>query len=124
MKKYIILLILVLVTSVGFSQDPTLIRVIDPTLYELQISAEKVQLIDVRTPEEFKEGHIEAAENIDFLAEGFLPKFKKFDKNKPLYIYCRSGNRSSKAAAKLSEMGFSEIIDLEGGYKAWTARER
>lgn len=123
MKKYIILLVLVLVTSVGFSQDSTRIKVIDRVAYELQLSNEQVQLIDVRTPEEFKEGHIKGAENIDFLAEGFLPKFERFDKNKPLYIYCRSGNRSAKAAAKLSEMGFSQIIDLKGGYKAWTSQE-
>lgn len=123
MKKNIILLVLVLVTSVGFSQDSTRIKVIDRVAYELQLSNEQVQLIDVRTPEEFKEGHIKGAENIDFLAEGFLPKFERFDKNKPLYIYCRSGNRSAKAAAKLSEMGFSQIIDLKGGYKAWTSQE-
>lgn len=105
------------------AQDSTIVQVIDPEVYELQIEKEEVQLVDVRTPEEFNEGHIEGAENIDFLADGFLPNFEKFDKSKPLYIYCRSGNRSGKAAAKLSEMGFSKIIDLKGGYKAWTAEE-
>ena len=44
---------------------------------------------------------------------------QKFDKDEPLYIYCRSGNRSSKAAAQLTEAGFKKIIDLKGGYKAW-----
>ena len=110
-------------TIVSFVQDSARIKIIDSEAYQQEIQKEQVQIVDVRTPGEYATGHIGGAENIDFLAEGFLPKFEKFDKEKPIYIYCRSGNRSRKAAANLLEMGFLEVIDLEGGYKAWTAGE-
>ena len=101
------------------AQEKVELEVIGPVKYQEEISAEEVQLVDVRTPEEYSEGHIKGAENIDFFADNFLVQFEKLDKDRPIYIYCRSGNRSSKVAAKLSEAGFSRIIDLKGGYKAW-----
>lgn len=89
---------------------------LSPSSFKEDVSDKKVQLVDVRTAEEFEEGHIEKAVNIDFLAEGFDEKFDNFHKDQPIYIYCRSGNRSGKAAKILSEMGFETIYDLEGGY--------
>lgn len=118
MKKTLLLLFIFFYVQPLLAQDSTAFVVIEPVEYKQQIS-EKVQLIDVRTSEEFAEGHIEGADNIDFLAEGFLTKFKDYKKDEPLYIYCRSGNRSSKAAKKLSEAGFEKIIDLKGGFLAW-----
>ena len=78
-----------------------------------------VQLIDVRTPKEYNEGHIKNAENIDFYNDQFYDDMSKLDKTKPLYIYCRSGGRSGKAAAKLKELGFKEVYDLQGGILDW-----
>ena len=76
-----------------------------------------VQLIDVRTSEEFNAGHIEGAINIDFKNEEvFYQSFQRLDKKNPVYVYCRSGNRSKKSADKLLEMGFSKVYDLKGGY--------
>ena len=98
-------------------------KVISPGEFRHKINEKKVQLIDVRTPEEFREGHIEGAININFFSDKFSSDFEKLNKNEPLYIYCRSGNRSAKAATKLLEMGFTNVIDLEGGYKAWTAQD-
>lgn len=77
------------------------------------------QLVDVRTPEEFNEGHIEKAVNHNFYDDDFLQNFADFDKNKPLLIYCRSGGRSGKAYKLLKKEGFSVIYDLEGGYSKW-----
>lgn len=79
----------------------------------------EIQLIDVRTPKEYKEGHIGNAENIDFLANDFTEKIKTLDKSKPVYIYCKSGNRSGKATKALYDAGFNTIYDLEGGILAW-----
>lgn len=104
----------------GFSQGTAVIEVIEPEQYQQQINKKDVQLVDVRTSQEYKEGHIKGARNIDFFAEDFVEQFQDLDKEKPVYIYCRSGNRSSKASKKLAEAGFKKIIDLEGGYKAWT----
>ena len=83
-----------------------------------------VQLIDVRTSEEFNAGHIEGAINIDFKNEEvFYQSFQRLDKKNPVYVYCRSGNRSKKSADKLLEMGFSMVYDLKGGYIDWNLNE-
>ena len=119
MKKAFYLLVFLMISVVATAQDKAGIKVIEPAQFGQEITSEEVQLIDVRTPEEFEAGHIRGAENIDFLGDDFLTAFNKLDKERPIYIYCRSGNRSAKAAAKLSEIGFKEIIDLKGGYKAW-----
>ena len=83
-----------------------------------------VQLIDVRTSEEFNAGHIEGAINIDFKNEEiFYRSFEKLDKSKPVYLYCRSGNRSKKSADILIELGFSKVYDLNGGFIEWNLNE-
>ena len=89
--------------------------VLDVPTYKDSITKQKVQLIDVRTPEEYNSGHIEYAENIDFYSGKFTTEFNKLDKEEPIYIYCRSGSRSKQTGAKLSAMGFKEIYDLKGG---------
>ena len=80
---------------------------------------EGTQLIDVRTPEEFSEGKIDDAKNIDYYSADFKEQMAKLDKTKPVLLYCRSGARSGKSAEILSEMGFMEIYNLEGGYLGW-----
>jgi rhodanese-related sulfurtransferase len=76
-------------------------------------------IIDVRTPAEFSSGYIEGAINIDFFSDDFLAQIGKLNKNETLFIYCRSGNRSSKAAQKIRDLGFKEIVDLQGGINNW-----
>ncbi|MDA8970764.1 rhodanese-like domain-containing protein [Flavobacteriaceae bacterium] len=84
------------------------------------VTQHNVQLIDLRTPNEYSSGHIDKAINIDFLNQnGFKAAFSKLDKKKPLYLYCRSGNRSSRAAKQLAGLGFEKIYDLKGGYMKW-----
>jgi len=76
-------------------------------------------IVDIRTPFEFKRGYIKGAENINYYSKDFLEQMSKFDKNEPIYIYCRSGNRSSSASRKLLKLGFKEIYDLRGGILNW-----
>jgi rhodanese-related sulfurtransferase len=76
-------------------------------------------IIDIRTPREFQQGYIEGAININYYDKTFLAQVAKFDKNKPIYIYCRSGSRTSSAARKLNKLGFSEVNDLHGGIISW-----
>ncbi|HZJ20660.1 MAG TPA: rhodanese-like domain-containing protein [Pricia sp.] len=96
------------------------IAVLDRDTYADAITGSKIQLVDVRTANEFKGGHIKNAMNIDFYnVVNFQKSFKKLDKNKPVYLYCRSGARSQKVARKLVDMGFSQIYDLKGGYMGW-----
>jgi rhodanese-related sulfurtransferase len=70
-------------------------------------------LLDVRTPEEFSAGYIESAENLPLadIQSGQIPQISK---DKPLYVYCRSGNRSAEATKLLQNAGFSNVIDLGG----------
>lgn len=80
---------------------------------------DSVQLVDVRTPEEYAEGHIAGAENIDWYNDDFINiALKTLDKNKPVAVYCRSGKRSAEAANKLVEQGY-KVTNLEGGIIAW-----
>ena len=119
MKKLTLIFLFSIISFAVFAQEKPEIKVLEPAEYKKEISQESIQFIDVRTPEEFEAGSIEGAKNIDFLADDFLKKMEVLDKNGPVYIYCRSGNRSAKAAAQLTEMGFQQVIDLKGGYKAW-----
>jgi rhodanese-related sulfurtransferase len=88
--------------------------------YATQIVTNNIKPFDVRTPSEFHSGHIKKAINVDiFNAGNFNSYFEKLDKDKPVYLYCRSGARSQKAARKLLKMGFAQVYDLKGGYNSW-----
>ncbi len=78
-------------------------------------------LVDIRTPEEFAEGHIPGSVNVNFKKRTFKSYISKFDKNKPILIYCRSGNRSGKAEKVMRALGFKEVYDLKSGFKGWKA---
>ena len=78
-------------------------------------------VLDVRTPQETAEGIIPNAVTIDFYAPDFKDQVSKLDKNKAVYVYCRSGGRSSNAAQILKDLGFKEIYNLNGGITAWQA---
>ena len=78
-------------------------------------------IIDVRTPEEFAEGHIENAVNIDFYSATFRDDLDKLDKDKTYLIYCRSGRRSGLAVPMMQELDFMEVYDMLGGIARWTA---
>lgn len=95
------------------------IQVLSPEAFKSQISNGKVQLVDVRTPNEYKAGHIQGAKNIDFYSGKFASEFNKLKKDQPIYVYCRTGARSRHAANKLAGMGFTEIYDLKGGIVRW-----
>ena len=77
-------------------------------------------IIDIRTPGEFRSGYIKGAKNINLFSKTFLDEIAKFDKNESIYIYCRSGNRTSSASKKISNLGFKQVYDLNGGIKNWT----
>lgn len=77
------------------------------------------QLLDVRTPDEYGEGHLAKAANVDYKSPDFKEKIAKLDKSKPVYVYCLSGGRSAAAATALHESGFKEVYDMKGGYLKW-----
>lgn len=82
--------------------------------------SEQAILVDVRTEEEFDLGHLCGALNIDFKAADFKANIQKLPKSTPVYLYCKTGIRSGSAATILEELGFENIINLEGGYMDYT----
>jgi rhodanese-related sulfurtransferase len=79
-----------------------------------------LRLIDVRTPREFQAGHIKGAKNIDVMnPSSFDQQLGGMEKEAPVFVYCRSGQRSRNASKRMLKMGFSEVYDLKGGYMAW-----
>ena len=79
-------------------------------------------LLDVRTPEEYSEGHIEGATLIDYNDSSFDSEIDKLDKDATYLIYCRSGGRSGKAVHKMIGTGFKDVTNMEGGYNAWSSK--
>ena len=76
-------------------------------------------IIDVRTPEEFASGHIEAAINLDYYSESFGDQLDQLDKSKTYLIYCRSGHRSANAVSMMAELNFQEVYNILGGIEQW-----
>ena len=76
-------------------------------------------IIDVRTPEEYAEGHIQGALNINVKSESFVTEIENLSKSDTLLVYCRSGRRSLYAAQVMVSFGFQKIYDLEGGFLNW-----
>ncbi|MCI4442375.1 MAG: thioredoxin fold domain-containing protein [Lentimicrobium sp.] len=98
------------------------IKDIDPKAFsEKIIATPNAQIIDVRTPQEFAAGHIDNALNINWLGDDFVVNAEKLDKTKPVFVYCKTNNRSPLAAAKLEELGFKTIYELQGGLLKWDA---
>ncbi len=80
-------------------------------------------IIDVRTPQEFADGYIEDASNIDFYSETFRDELDSLDKSKTYLIYCRSGARSGKTLNMMAELDFEKVYNVLGGILAWKAEE-
>ena len=117
MKKITFLLTaFVMVGLLSFAQGKDLS--IDE-FYAATKNNKRIQLIDVRTPGEFNSGHLINAENIDFKDRKFIEEAETLNKNKPTYIYCRSGHRSSQAMKAMIDAGFRKVYNLEGGIMAW-----
>jgi phage shock protein E len=81
-----------------------------------------VVILDVRTPEEYAEGHIHGALNMDGSAGDFAEKAGALNKSATYLVYCRSGRRSAQACGELAGLGFGQLYNLEGGVSAWSAR--
>ena len=92
--------------------------------FKKEILNQDIQLIDVRTSKEFNQGHISNAKSIDYFSSSFKTELNQLNKEKPVYIYCRSGKRSGKASKIFSELGFKKIYDLNGGYLAWSKENK
>ncbi len=80
-------------------------------------------ILDVRTPGEYQSGHIAGAVLLDYYSADFKNELAKLDKNKIYLVYCRSGNRSRKAAQVMKELQFTKVYNMLGGVIAWQNKE-
>ena len=94
---------------------------IDVKTLKNKLENEEITLLDVREVSEYKGGHIEGAVNtpLSSLDANQLP----YPKDEPIYVICRSGNRSAQAASQLQDAGYTEIYDVSGGMMAWESIE-
>ncbi len=81
----------------------------------------KEPIIDVRTPNEFNQGHIKNAINININDANFINLINKLDKSKPVFVYCLSGARSTNALNQMRNQGFNVVYNLAGGMMKWRA---
>ena len=105
------------------TQQKPFVKKIDKATIQSEVIGKDVQLVDVRTPMEYGQGHIDDAVNFNVNDEGFLSQIETLDKNKPVYLYCKMGGRSNRAAELLKSKGFSQIYDYTGGYTDWSSKD-
>lgn len=86
---------------------------------ELLASGEKVTVLDVRTPEEFADGHLKDAVNVNFNGGDFEAQLAKLDPSKPYLVHCAAGGRSGKSMALFKKLKFTKVYHLADGYNGW-----
>lgn len=123
MKKIILLSLFslgLLISPASFAQELDSAKTISIQKFVKKAKHPNKNLVlDVRTPDETKEGHIEGALFADFWGDGFSEEIEKLDKSKTYLVYCKSGIRSQKAANQMKELGFKKVYTLAGGLNAW-----
>ena len=92
---------------------------VDPETPAALAQDESITVIDVRTPEEYAEGHIVGASLLDFYEPTFADQLAELERDGTYLLYCRSGNRSGQAASIMSGLGFEQVYDLQGGVIAY-----
>lgn len=92
---------------------------LDPAAFAAALKLPGTTVIDVRTPAEFADGHLQGAVNIDIASPDFTAQVAALDPSAPYAVYCRSGNRSAAALAEMSRVGMTGAYHLGGGIGAW-----
>ncbi len=125
MKRILFILLVIMVMAAGCSGSSSYKDLeVEEFAQMLSDRQDGVLLLDVRTPEEFAEGHIPGALNVNWFDEDFLEQLESvLRKDIPVLVYCRGGNRSARAAALIQSSGY-RAYNLLGGYQSWTAAGR
>lgn len=117
MKRILAIAVLAFVTFTGVAADAKNISVAEAA--KIIKSDTNVVVLDVRTPEEFKSGHIKGAKNIDFNDKDFAKKMDELDKSKTYIIHCAAGGRSGRACKQVSSMKFKKMLHMNEGFSKW-----
>ena len=118
MKRSLILMLSTLfffLPSFGVSAGLEVINVSTSQFNELMKNHPEMMVLDIRTPGEFNQRHIKGAVNIDFYSPDFVNKLSKLDKDEPMLMHCRSGNRSAQSLVIFQKLGFKKIYHLNYG---------
>jgi rhodanese-related sulfurtransferase len=107
--------LLVALVATGCSSSSAIGEKVDPASFLSAASQPGVVILDVRSPEEYAQGHLPEAVNINVEDPGFDTQVAALDPGVTYVLYCRSGRRSAIAAQRMADAGFTSIIDLEGG---------
>jgi rhodanese-related sulfurtransferase len=106
------------------SADMPVVKTISPIHFKALLDRHRadpnVVLLDVRTPKEFQDGHIQGALLLDFYSGDYEERIKALDRDKTYLIYCRSGNRSAKSLAIFEKLGFQRAYHLDTGVIGWS----
>lgn len=121
MKNFLLLIGSVLL--LGCSSNSQAYINLSPIDFQTAIENEGGIILDVRTPQELSSGAIENASTIDFYDPDFERKISKIQKDKTVYVYCKSGGRSSQTAKLLVKSGQAKVVNLSGGIMAWQATQ-
>jgi len=117
MTRITFLSLLYLIPIFTFAEDKVLH--VDAKAAAELIQKSDVTILDVRSPEEFQEGHLKDAMNIDIMSKDFAAKLAELDKTKPLLVHCQAGGRSTRALPTLEKLGFTKVIHMDGGFRDW-----
>ncbi len=139
MNKVVIIILLLLSCAVGLyaytqlgKEETKVVQMpknasaehLSPTEFQQELSSGNYQLIDIRTQEEYIDGHLKGAIQKDYYqTEEFRKYLESLDKKKSYLIYCRSAKRSGAALEIMKGMGFTDVKDLDGGYNAWISQD-
>ena len=118
MKKLVYLFTITAILISCYAQEKK-VELIAPTAFAQKMDEDKGQVIDVRTPKEYKTGHIDGAVNLHVYDKDFAARLDSLDKNKTVYVYCKAGGRSAEAVQSMKNKGFLHIVELDGGIDAW-----
>ena len=118
-KLWLVIIVALLISCGGQSKFSS----VDTNAFARVIAMKKVQLVDVRTPGEYANGHLPDAININVNDADLEAQATQLNKARPVAIYCRSGNRSKRAANILTNMGY-KVIELDAGYVGWVNEGR
>ena len=105
------------------SEVELIIEDVDADKFKAISTKEGTIILDVRTPEEFNEGHVTGAININFYGEGFEAALDTLAKDKNVVVYCMAGGRSGKTSRLLNDKGFSKVYNLENGFGNYPYRD-
>ncbi|WP_455586365.1 rhodanese-like domain-containing protein [Bacteroides sp.] len=120
MKKYLLLIFIATFTVAVHAQE-TKYTALSNKEFAQMIQKKGVQFFDVRTPAEYAEEHIPGAGILDFKSQDFASKVDSLDKSQPVVLYCRTGERSKKAATVMAAKGF-QVYVLDNGLQKWKGK--